>query len=218
MPTRSQARVRRDINRLNDLVVQHGPEQPALAAVGPVVAAATEDMNIRWRAYQAASVAADRERGERDSALGRALGWIQRWRPVVLMLVPAAAENLSKLPASGATADDTLRVAQDLLSFINERQSMEAYRQAAVDDLGDGLTVAQRELAEASAAGPAEAAAREAFSAASLHANEILVRGSQIVRAIFGATAPEYKQLVVRHAAEDDEDDSDLDPEPSKPN
>ena len=68
----------------------------------------------------------------------------------------------------------------------------------AISDLGDTLDNAKKETAEATAALPAESVAREVYAEACLKANSVLIRGTEIVRAIFGRTSPEYKQFIAR--------------------
>src|SRR5690606_26787277 len=100
------------------LVDKHEGKHPALAAIRPDVAGATQLLNERWQTYQAAAVAQDKEIAERDEATVTLRSWVQCWRPVVLLKVPGAQSNLRALPAAGATPDDQVRVAEDLRSFI----------------------------------------------------------------------------------------------------
>lgn len=205
MPARSQMKIRRDINRLNDLVKRHEATQPSLRAIGPAVASIAERVNTSWQSYQKAVVASSKERAERDTAIEKVMGWMQRWRPVVLITVPGAAANISVLPARKTTPDDVLRVAEDLKSFIEQNPGAATFRQESISDVGDAITMAQKELAEAVAAWPLEQSARDAFSVATLNANNLLVPALDIVRSIFGPTSAEYKQFIARATPQEEE-------------
>jgi len=209
MPARSQIRIRRDLNRLDGLLQEHAARQPALAAVQVQVATATAEINRRFQVYQQSAVAADRERSERDEAIGNLRNWVQQWRPVVMLLVPGAAANLLQLPASGATLDDQVRVAEDLRDFIANSPGATAFREPALKALGEQIEVTRKEYADAATALPAEAGARAALTEATLSGNTVLVRALDIVRAIFGSKSPEYKQFVVRSASPADADEED---------
>ena len=208
MPTRSQMRIRRDINRLSGIADQHADRHPALEAIRQTVASTAHMVNTCWQEYQAAVVAADRERQERDVAVDRVRSWVQRWRPVVLLSVPGAQPNLRALPPAGSTQDDMIRVAEDLMTFIAGNPGAEAFREAALGDLEEGIEAARRELVEARAARPVELGARSAFSEATISANTVLVRGTEVVRAIFGPRSFEYKQFITRGSAEEEEADA----------
>ncbi len=209
MPARSQIRIRRDLNRLNELVAQHAATQPALAAVRGPVEAVTAEVNRCFQAYQQTAVAADRERTERDQAVANLRNWVQQWRPVVLMMVPGASANLRQLPSSGATLDDQIRVAEDLRNLLAASPGAASFRDAALAALGDQIDVVQKEYGEAATALPAEAGARAALTETTLAGNEVLVRSLDIVRAVFGSKSPEYKQFVVRSTSPADADEED---------
>jgi hypothetical protein len=81
-----------------------------------------------------------------------------------------------------------------MAEFINTNPGAESFRAEAVDSLGNMIEKARKETSEASAALPAEAAGRQAYSEACMSANTILVRGTKVVRAIFGRISAEYKQ------------------------
>lgn len=198
MPSRSQAKIRRDINRLKEEVHRNASSHPVLGVLKPRIDATCAEVNARWQDYQQAVTNADRERAERDTTVDTVRQWVQRWRPAVLLLVPGAAENLRALPSGGATADDLLRVAEDLHQYIANNPGAEALRSAALEEVDGQIETARREVSEATAARPAETAAREAYTQASIEANAVLVRGSEVVRAIFGPTSPQYKQFIAR--------------------
>ncbi len=201
MPSRNQSMIRRDINRLKDTVERRQAEHPVLTAIQTLVTDAANAINSAWQQYQDAAVAGDKERQERDNAVTTLLGWMQRWRPVLLMVVPGANTNLRKLPSSGATPDDIIRVAEDMATFINSNAGAESIRTGATDGLGDKIASARKETVEASAALPAEAIARQAYTDACEAANPVLIRGTEVIRAIFGRTSPEYKQFIARGSA-----------------
>jgi hypothetical protein len=126
----------------------------------------------------------------------------------VLIHISGAEENIHKLPTSGATADDLIRVAEDLLDLMDKNPQAESFKTMATEALGNRLTAAKKETAEALAALPAESLAREAYSEASMKANDILVRVLDIVRGIFGPKSPEYKQFMERTYQEEEEIDA----------
>lgn len=201
MPARSQSLIRRDINRLSETIQRHGDTHPPLTAIAPMVHEAAEKINSAWQKYQQAAVAGSKEREDRDSRVKDLLNWIQRWRPALLMIIPGADANIHRLPPNGATPDDVIRVAEDMQALIQEKGDG---LQPALEDLGDAITLAKTETTEATAALPAEAEARKIFSDTCLDANGILVRGSEIIRAIFGRTSPEYRQFIARSSKEEE--------------
>ena len=206
MPARNQSLIRRGINRLNDLIqLQAGAHSP-LAVISEIVKTVTEKVNKAWQTFQKCAVSGDKERAERDTVIAVLLDWVQNWRPVVMMMVSGASENIRNLPTSGATPDDVIHVAEDMQIFIQENAEAEAFRQNSVDDLGSKLDDAKKETSEAAQALPAEAAARSAYTEACLEANTVLVRGLEIVRSIFGKTSPEYKQFIARASVSEEEE------------
>ena len=155
---------------------------------------------------------AGKEIKERNAAIPPLLTWSRTWRSVVLIRIPGALESIRDLPANGATADDVVRLATDLRDLIGTRVEAAAFREQAIAQLGTMIEDTARETAEATAALPAKQAARGAFSKATLEANAVLVRASEIVRNLFGPTSREYKQFIARaKASEEEEDDTDSD-------
>ena len=76
MPTRNQAMIRRDINRLQETVNYHKDTQPALAAISGMVTDSALKVN-NAQEFQAKALAGDKERAERDTAISLLLDWIQ---------------------------------------------------------------------------------------------------------------------------------------------
>ena len=124
----------------------------------------------------------------------------------MLIVVPGAALNLRTLPSSGATPDDVIRVAEDMVEFIKTNPGAEQFRTAALESFGGVIEKAHKETSEAVAVLPAEAAARQAYSDACNQANSILIGGTEIVRATFGRTSPEYKQFIARAKSSEEDD------------
>ena len=213
MPSRNLSLIRRDINRLMESIQRHKEAHAAMAAMENQVTAAAQKVNETWQMYQAKSVAGDKEREERDTAIGNLLSWMQRWRPVVLLHIDGAEANLNKLPPGAPTPDDVIRVAEDMVQFIQQNAGDALNAEAAISDLGSGIEDARKETLEAVAALPAEAEARDAYTDACLAANPILVRGTQVVRAIFGRTSPEYKMFIGKSGSGDEEEDESVEPE-----
>ncbi len=206
MPSRNQSMIRRDINRLKSTVERHQQRYKALAAIYTAISSAAETVNRTWQDFQARAITGDKERQERDQAIEMLLAWIQRWRPVMLLLIPGAESNIGKLPPSAATPDDAIRVAEDMVEFIKTNPGADSFRDEALEVLGEKIEAARKETAEATAALPAEAAARQAYSEACVAANTILIRGTEVVRALFGRTSPEYKQFIARSSASEEQE------------
>ena len=211
MPSRTQQMIRRDINRLKDTIERNKETHKSLAAIHSIVSSAAESVNKTWQTYQGNAVVGDKERGERNESIKIVLDWIQSWRPIMLMLIPGASSNIRQLPPTGATPDDVIRVAEDMVELINGNPGAESFREEALNALEEKIDAARKETSEASAAWPAEAAARQAFSGACRSANDILIPGTDAIRAIFGRTSPEYKQFIARDRASGEENIDDFD-------
>jgi hypothetical protein len=205
MPQRNQTIIRRDINRLNELVARSVAVHPVFLVLAQLVAQAAANVNNAWQALQAATVGGVKERKERDTAIGRLLGWIQRWRPLCFIMVPGARESIRMLPSDGATPDDVIRVAEDMRKLLGTNLAAVSFKDQALADLGGMIEETRKETDEASVALPVEAAARDAHSDACNKANAILVEGLHTVRAIFGPTSPEYKQFIAKDNSKEDE-------------
>lgn len=221
MGTRTQARVRRDINRLVELI-DGRPQEPALQALRSLVVPHAERVNAGARTLAAARLAQDKEAAERDTAARTVLTWIQTWRPLVLIAAPGAAANLRALPAGAATADDLLRVVSDLRALIDTYRDPAgnpfAFAEAALAGLAEADAALGRESSDAVQALAAEAAAQGEFAEATAAAAPVIVRGSQVVRALFGPTSPEYRRLVQRSTPEERAaNDAVADPVPATP-
>ena len=175
MPYRNQSMIRRGINRLLSTLQRYGSEYPALPAILSIVIMHANRVNESWQEFQKSAVSGDKERVERDSAVGRLVSWLQQWRPVVLLLVPGASDNLRNLPSGAPTLDEMTSLAEDLVKFIKTNEMAAPFRESALYDLGDGIEVARSETKEAAAALPAEAVARERYSEACSAANVVLV-------------------------------------------
>ena len=148
----------------------------------------------------------DKERDEKDKAIDILIKWIQRWRPVILLSVPGADKNLKTLPSTGATPDDVIRVAEDMIEFMKTNVGASSFNASANTDLGSAITNAKKETGEATAILPQEASARSAHTDACNSANDVLVKGLDVVRAIFGGKSPEYKQFIARKSEKEEEE------------
>jgi len=206
MASRSQALVRRGINRLDELIQDHAQAYPVLSAIAPAVTTSKNSVNEAWQNYQIAAVAGDRERTERNEAIDTLHEWIQQWRSVILLLVPGAKQNFRNLPSGRGTPDDIIRTAEDMLKFLKNNPDTGAFSENAIKDLGDKIETAKKETDEATEALPAEVIARNLYSEACIDANTILVRSLNVIRSVFGHKSPEYKQFVKR-ASKKEEDE-----------
>ena len=53
---------------------------------------------------------------------------------------------------------------------------------------------------------PLESVARQNYTDACNDANVVLIRGIEVIRAIFGKTSPEYKQFIAKPSAKEEEE------------
>ena len=209
MTVRSQSTIRRDIRRLEAILTEHEKAQPVFAALRPIVVERAAALDEAVRTFAAASIDGDRERSERDSATQRLAKWVRTWRPAVLAIVPGAATSIPVLPTAKGTPDEVVRIASDLVAYMKREPRAAALADAAISALGDALDVARTEVAEATLAVGQKAIAREALGAAASAANDVLVHGSAVVRAVFGAKSPQYKQFIGRDVSAPDDIDAD---------
>lgn len=202
MPSRNQAMIRRDINRLDDCCRQYGAEHAALAAIAPLVHERAAAVNAAHQALVDALASGRKERMERDDALDKLRSADSRWRPAVLLMVPGADGAVRALPPANGTSDDAIHAVEDLRKFIAENPAVASIRKDALGELDAELASAKKELGEATVALPDEHAARDAYTAATLAANPFVVHGSEMVRAIFGRTSAQYRQFI-EHSPKD---------------
>ena len=214
MAKKSQALTRRNINRLLEVCQRNAERYPAMAAFKDIAGTHADAVNTAWQTYQATSIQGDSVRESRNENLDRVKTWIQSWRPIVLAVGPGADENLRLLPAGGGTPDEIIQIATDLLKIITDHPDLEPYRELALNDLSNLLEQSRDLISSAKSAWVAERRAQLDYSEVVNESRRILVLGTQIVRANFGANSPEYKQFIVRdYGAEDDEDDVETLPE-----
>ena len=136
MPSRNQTMIRRDINRLKETIERNKTGYPVLSAIYNKVVTVTDNVNKCWQEYQKVSVTGDKERTERDVAIRSLLDWIQQWRPVIMLSVDGAENNIKKLPFGGNTPDDIIRVAEDMVKFVNSNSQASEFKTPATTDLG----------------------------------------------------------------------------------
>ena len=214
MATRSQGRIRRDINVVRDSIENFFSEYPVLASLRPIVISTSDKVNLTWRDLVDARIAQNKEAAERDQNISQLMIWVRSWRPLVLLIVPGAAENLKSLPAGASTVGAVVQVAIDTRDFIvnykdNDDNSL-AFAEAAITDLGTLIEDTQREDLEAQTALLDEERAEKAFRKATEAANPVIVQGSRIIRAIFGSKSSEYKRLIARNTQKDREEEDDV--------
>jgi hypothetical protein len=198
MPTRSHTLIRQDINRLNAVIRLHQELHPPLNLIAPVVDKAARQVNKTWRHYHGLITANMKVMDLKDSPLLTLLGWIHRWRPAIQILVPGAEIRLRKLSSRKWTIHDLIWLAEDMRMLI---ESAGNGLEVALDDFGEGLAISKQVL-QVSVSFPDETEAFESYTKACLEANNILLRGTQIIRAIFGRTSPEYKSFVDYYSEE----------------
>ena len=198
MPVRSQEKIRRDINRLKDLIEREKNNHPSLNAILPKVSSACNDVNKTWQQYQGLSTKESKEIEERDKSIWKIKKWIQKWRPVLLIIIKGADKNLENLPSRGTTHDDTIRVAEDMAKLINENKEAASFKEFAINELGNKLENAKKELEDSTEVKPEKSNIRKKYSKNCRLANDILVKALLTVKAIFGRTSPEYKQFITK--------------------
>ena len=211
MPARNQAEIRRYLVRLKDIVDAQAPKNAVFVPLKNVV----DDVHVRlegaWKRFQEVSLRGDQERSEREDALGELRRAVQSWRPMLMLVAPAAKNNVRTLPPNGGTPTDLIRVAEDIRDYIQTDAAVAARLSGAVDALDAAIRSASKETDEATLILSEESAAREALSAVSIEANTTLVLGSDVVLATLGSASPEYRSLRKRSsAAENDQADKDV--------
>ena len=198
MPTRSHTLIRQDINRLNAVIRLHQALHPPLTLIASAVDKAAVRVNKTWRHYHTLIAANMKIMDLQDSPLLTLLGWIHRWRPVIQILIPGAEIRLRKLSSRRWTIHDLIWLAEDMRMLI---ETSGDGLEVALDDFGEGLALSKRAL-QVPVSFPNENEAFEAYTKACLEANKILLRGTQIIRAIFGRTSPEYKPFIDHYSEE----------------
>lgn len=198
MSTRSQSRIRRDINRLQEVVALHREAHPVLEAMATQVNTLTAQLNAHWKAYQEVSLRGNRERQERAQVVEKLRAWLQQWRPVVLINVPGAEANLRKLPTRAATPDDLLRAVEDLRDLIHTKPTAAPFREGALHALGTLVDDARREVQDATVVLSEEKRARQDLRESSHAANTLVAHTMDILRSLFGKSSPEYRQFLTR--------------------
>lgn len=206
MATRNNDQIRRGINRLDATVDAH-PEFPSLAAIKPDVNSSAGSVNNTWNNLQMLTLQGGAERGARNILVTDVFSWVKQWRPVILIKIPSAESSLRALPNSGATPDEVVMVALDMVGIIKKNPDLnviaeEALKKEAV------ILEADKKVKSANVLLGQEKAAQLAYTDACLSANSVLVRGSEVVRALFGRTSPEYKRFITKSVGTDDEDDT----------
>ena len=133
MPTRNQTIIRRDINRLNELLESKKDLDLSLEVLLMKVSNECDNVNKAWQHFQAMAVKGDKEREERDEAISKLRKWIQTWRPIIILYVPGAEDNLKNLPSTGTTVDDLIRVAKDMKEFVVFNEGSDFFRDKFID-------------------------------------------------------------------------------------
>jgi hypothetical protein len=204
MPSRTLPLIRRHINRLCATVSRNVEKSAAFQAALGLIQKKTDEVNQAYQRLQAAVVSGNREREERETAIGRLLDTLQVWRPLILMAVPGANESIRALPPGAPTVDELVQLGKDMISFIENNDATAGFREDALREISESVEAAAKESGEARVALGEEKAAAEAYTEACDSANTVLVRGTEMVRSYFGATSPEYKQFIQRESAEEE--------------
>jgi hypothetical protein len=206
MAKRNNSQIRRDINRLNTTIQRH-TEIPSLTAIAKDVSEIASKVDGTYRSYQLLVVQGNSERSARDTIMIEVSKWMQEWRPVVLLKIPGAQDSIRALPNSGVTPDDIISVAKDLLELVKVHPEAKEFSEKALEK--EPLIIeADTKVSNAASLFTQEREALRLFSAACTEANNILVRGSEIVRTVFGKTSPEYKKLISKTSVSDSENDT----------
>ncbi len=173
--------IRRDINRLSRIMLRHQDTQPVLAAVAPHIHRSADRLNQAWNHYQ--HTMSEAEAGSYpDAALNTLLGWIHRWRPAVMLLMPEASAQLGHFTPGNGTPREVIRLAENIRKIIDSKGNG---LNAALDDFGFGLAMLCQESPRYNPVSPCEMLAREHYIKATLEAHASLIHGVEILRAVF---------------------------------
>lgn len=184
MPARFHQWVRREINRLAKVFSERATDDPAIAAVYPMVAHAADEINAAWASYRRVRA---RAREKPECALAR---FVERYRPVVILLVPGALNELEALPPRGGS--DLAMIAEHLLALVETEPSESRLAYAMRLELAAAL-----EGATAGKSSPEECA-RFVLSDAAQRASIVLTHALELYR----GTVSEESALYAEFAAD----------------
>lgn len=174
------------MNRLVRVVADHAEAHPPLAALRMMLVHCAHELNAAWADYRRAR--AKKGGASVDRELSR---FVQRWRPVVILLVPGAAERLGELPPRGGRC--LTSYAEVLVSLVREEPDEE--RLTAT--LEAELRAIQARAFGGESYSDAEDAARFALSDAAQRANIVLFHGLDALRACVGEDSAVYRDFAV---------------------
>lgn len=181
MPARFHQWVRREINRLAKVFAERAADDPAIEAVYPLVAHAADEMNAAWLSYR-------RVRARSPSAPECQLArFVERYRPVAILLVPGALNELDELPPCGGR--DLAMIAEHLLALIESEPSEAKLAQAMRAEL-----IAAREGALVGKSS-AEESARYTLSDAAQRASLVIAHAVELYRGTVSAESGLYAEF-----------------------
>lgn len=184
MPVKAHQSTRREMNRLVRAISAHAGAHPPLEAMRSMIVHCADELNAAWADYRRAR-AKRTERGER--ALSR---FVERWRPVAILLVPGASDRLGELPPRGGRS--LVAYAKEILALIRAEPGEERL----ADVIEAELAVSAPSSAE-EALSDAMDAARLALSEAAQRANIVLLHGLDALRACVGEDSEVFREFAV---------------------
>lgn len=184
MPAKAHQWTRREINRLVRVVSTHAKNHPPLEAVRSMVVHCADELNTAWADYRRARA---RRRGEEcERTLSR---FVERWRPVAILLVPGAMDRLGELPPRGGKS--LVAYAQEIVSLLRSEPGEERLARIVEEDLAKAAAAAEECLSDA------EDAARLALSDAAQRANIVLFHALDTLRACVGEDSEVYREFAI---------------------
>lgn len=181
MPARFHQWVRREINRLAKVFAERADDDPAIQAVYPLVAHAADEMNAAWASYRRVCA---RAADESECQMAR---FVERYRPVVILLIPGALNELEELPPCGGV--DLAMIAEHLLALVESEPSEAKLAYAMRAEL-----TAAREGALVGSSSPEESA-RYTLSDAAQRASIVITHAVELYRGTVSGASELYAEF-----------------------
>jgi hypothetical protein len=184
MPAKAHQWTRREMNRLVRVVAAHAKAHPPLEAMRSMIVHCADELNTAWADYR--RTRAKKPQVEDERALSR---FVQRWRPVVILLVPGATERLGELPPRGGRS--LVAYAEQLVSLVRSEPGEERLAEILKAELDVSCAAMEEALSDA------EDAAGLALSDAAQRANIVLFHTLDALRACVGEDSEVYRDFAV---------------------
>jgi hypothetical protein len=182
MPAKAHQWTRREMNRLVRVVSAHAKSYPPLEAVRSMIVHCADELNTAWADYR--RTRAKQLRDESQRTLSR---FVERWRPVVILLVPGAMERLGELPPRGGKS--LLAYAQEIVVLVQDEPGEARLAEILRMELDATAAAADEVFSDAADA------ALLALSDAAQRANIVLLHGLDALRACVGEDSEVYRDF-----------------------